>query len=69
MIYFDNASTTAISEPVLEVVYEALKNSYANPSSLHKAGFDVERLVDKARKQVAKALKVQPCLLYTSRCV
>lgn len=64
MIYFDNASTTAVSEPVLEVVYEALKNSYANPSSLHKAGFDVERLVDKARRQVAKALKVQPDDIY-----
>lgn len=64
MIYFDNASTTAISEPVLEAVYDALKNSYANPSSLHKAGFEVERLVDKARRQVAKALKVQPDDIY-----
>ena len=64
MIYFDNASTTAVSEPVLEAVYDALKNSYANPSSLHKAGFQVERLLDKARRQVARALKVQPDDIY-----
>lgn len=58
MIYFDNASTTALSEPVLEIVYNSLKNDYANPSSLHSAGFQVERLVTKAREQVARALKV-----------
>lgn len=58
MIYFDNASTTALSEPVLELVYKMLKEEYANPSSLHSAGFEVEKLITGAREQLAKALRV-----------
>lgn len=57
-IYFDNASTTALSEPVLELVYKMLKDEYANPSSLHSAGFEVEKLITAAREQLAKALRV-----------
>ncbi len=59
MIYFDNASTTALSEPVLELVYNSLKHSYANPSSLHGEGFKVEQLITAAREQLASALKVR----------
>lgn len=58
MIYFDNASTTALSEPVLELVYKMLKDEYANPSSLHSAGFEVEKLITAAREQLAKVLRV-----------
>lgn len=57
-VYFDNASTTALSEPVLELVYKMLKDEYANPSSLHAAGFEVEKLITGAREQLAKALRV-----------
>ena len=64
MIYFDNASTTELSQPVLEAVYEALKNSYYNPSSLHGGGFRVERQMNQARTQIAKALRVQPDEIY-----
>ncbi len=58
MIYFDNASTTALIEPVLDLVYNSLRNSYANPSSLHSEGFKVEKLITKAREQVANAMGV-----------
>lgn len=58
MIYFDNASTTALSEPVLDLVYKMLRDEFANPSSLHSAGFEVEKLITKAREQVAAALRV-----------
>ena len=58
MIYFDNASTTALSDPVYELVCDALKNSFANPSSLHSAGFEVEKLMTKARERVASAMGV-----------
>jgi cysteine desulfurase len=64
MIYFDNASTTALSEPVLDLVYNMLKTEYANPSSLHSAGFEVEKLITKAREQLAKALRVNASDIY-----
>jgi cysteine desulfurase len=64
MIYFDNASTTAVSEPVLELVYDMLKNNYANPSSLHSAGFEVEKLITRSREQIARALRVKSDGIY-----
>lgn len=58
MIYFDNGSTTAISAPVLDIIYNSLKNDFANPSSLHSAGFGVEKMITRARGRIAKALRV-----------
>lgn len=44
VIYFDNGSTTKISEPVYEkFMHDFLKNNFANPSSLHSIGFEAER--------------------------
>ncbi|MGN1318468.1 MAG: cysteine desulfurase family protein [Lachnospirales bacterium] len=64
MIYFDNASTTAISEPVYNVLLDEIKNSFANPSSLHKLGFEVEKKITKAREQIAKVIKAVPNEIY-----
>lgn len=64
MIYFDNASTTPISKPVLEKLNNFLENSFANPSSLHGLGFEVEKQVSNARKQIANALKANPNEIY-----
>ena len=54
MIYFDNGSTTKISEPVYEKLCDFLKNNFANPSSLHSIGFEAEKELIEARKKVAK---------------
>ncbi len=64
MIYFDNASTTKISQPVLNELTEFLKNDFANPSSLHSLGFDVEKKITKARKQIASVIKASPDEIY-----
>lgn len=64
MIYFDNASTTQLTEPVLEAVYKALREDYANPSSLHSEGFRAEKLMNRARRQIAAALKVSADEIY-----
>ncbi|MCC5911635.1 MAG: cysteine desulfurase [Clostridiaceae bacterium] len=55
-VYFDNAATTKPSDEVIEVMIKALRETYGNPSSLHKKGVEVEREIKKARKVVAKAL-------------
>lgn len=64
MIYFDNGSTTKISEPVYEKLCDFLKNNFANPSSLHSIGFEAEKELIEARKKVANALNVTPDEIY-----
>ncbi len=64
MIYFDNASTTKMSDAVIEKTYEFMKNGFANPSSLHGLGFKVEKEIDRARKIIADAIKASPDEIY-----
>lgn len=64
MIYFDNASTTSMADEVLEYMYGFMKSNFANPSSLHSLGFDVEKEINKARKTIASALKATPDEIY-----
>lgn len=64
MIYFDNASTTKVNDTVLEKMYEFMKTGFANPSSLHKLGFEVEKEVTRARKIIAEAIKSEPDEIY-----
>lgn len=59
MIYFDNASTTKMDPDVIEVMNKAMIDSFANPSSLHSLGFDVEKKIRKARASIAKELGVK----------
>ncbi len=64
MIYFDNASTTAVNGEVAELMYDGLKNMFANPSSLHGLGFKSEQAITAARGQVAAAMGVEAKNLY-----
>ncbi len=57
-IYFDNSATTALSEGVKKVMTEAM-DVYGNPSSLHLAGLEAEKLIREARKNVAMALGIR----------
>lgn len=41
-----------------------MKTVYGNPSSLHRLGFDAEKLVTQSRKQIAGALSCYPDELY-----
>ncbi|NMC55851.1 MAG: cysteine desulfurase [Eubacteriaceae bacterium] len=49
MIYFDNAATTQPLTEVIGAIDDALKNHYANSSSLHKTGKQSKELLDDAR--------------------
>lgn len=64
MIYFDNASTTSISDIVADRAYSFIKNDFANPSSLHSLGFNIEKDINKARKIIASILSVNSDELY-----
>ena len=55
IIYADNASTTAMSEGVLEAYTEAVK-FYGNPSTLHREGRRAKRLLTECRRETAQLL-------------
>ena len=60
MIYLDNAATTAVTEPILEVMLPYLKENYGNPSSLYSLGRKSKKAIEIARSQVANAINAEP---------
>ncbi len=54
MIYFDNAASTKPYDEVTDYLYDYMKNSYANPSSLHKFGFECAKTLKYAEQEVLK---------------
>ncbi|SKC91435.1 cysteine desulfurase family protein [Maledivibacter halophilus] len=55
-IYLDNSATTKPKEEVIDIMVKSMKEYYGNPSSLHRKGVEIEKLIKKARKQISKAL-------------
>lgn len=64
MIYFDNAATTKMAEEVINEMNKAFTEAFANPSSLHRQGFEVEKKIKEARKKLARKLGVSDKDLY-----
>lgn len=69
MIYLDNSATTCLCDEAREAMLSAMDN-FANPSSLHKAGQDAQKILTAARKSVAGALGLRSIvpgqILFTS---
>ncbi|MBM7614910.1 cysteine desulfurase family protein [Alkaliphilus hydrothermalis] len=55
-VYLDNAATTKPRKEVVEAMVYAMEELYANPSSLHRKGVEVEKSIKNTRKLIAKAL-------------
>ncbi len=55
-IYFDNSATTAICQEALDQYIEVSKNTFGNPSSLHKKGKEAEDILKAARKSLLSAI-------------
>ncbi len=55
-IYFDNSATTEICASAREAMETMITKLYANPSSLHKAGFDAEKQMSRAREIILSSL-------------
>lgn len=51
--YFDHNATTPITEEILEVHLEALREVYGNASSIHHAGQQARQRLEHARRQLA----------------
>ncbi|MDR1272047.1 MAG: cysteine desulfurase [Clostridiales Family XIII bacterium] len=66
-IYLDNSATTKVYPEVAEAMRQAMTETYANPSSLHKAGQEAERLMKLARQQISFAINSKPAsIIFTS---
>jgi cysteine desulfurase len=57
-IYFDNSATTKMSERAKNKMTRAIDLSWGNPSSLHSAGLDAEKLVSEARGIILSSLGI-----------
>ena len=62
--YLDNSATTKPCEEAVEAAVQAMRAAYGNPSSLHRKGFEAEKLVTEARARLAAALSCDPSELF-----
>lgn len=67
MIYLDNASTTRMTEEVLEEMMPYLKDEYGNPGTTYELGRNAKEAIEKARKRVADFMGADPKnIIFTS---
>ena len=65
--YLDNSATTAVDEDVASLMGELMTKVYGNPSSLHNTGFEAEKRLDTARRDLSKILKCRESeIIFTS---
>lgn len=66
-IYLDNSASTQIDTDVLEYMFQISKDSYANPSSVHRLGQKSRRIMDESRETIAMFLRIKSReLIFTS---
>ncbi len=67
MIYLDYAATTPLDNRVLDAMLPYFRESFGNPSSIHRYGQKAESALDDAREKVAAVLHCRPEeILFTS---
>jgi cysteine desulfurase len=66
MIYLDNAATSPLLGEVLDEMLPYMKESYGNPSSLHKLGRQANNALELARKRIARLINSQGKVVFTS---
>lgn len=66
-IYFDNAATTEMSDIVISVIVDTMKNNYGNPSSTHSFGRNSKSILELSRKFIAEKLNAKTSeIIFTS---
>lgn len=56
MVYLDSSATTRVLDEAVSACIYAMEHEYGNPSSLHKMGFEAEKLIISAKNALAQAL-------------
>ncbi len=66
-IYLDNASTTPLSENVLNIINSTYKNYWHNPSSTYGPGIKCSTYLEKIRANIANIFEAEPeDIIFTS---
>ena len=60
MIYLDSASTTPLSNEVLNEMMPYLTGEYGNPNSIHELGIKSRKAIEEARERVAEIINANP---------
>ena len=55
-IYLDNAATTRVSEKAAKAAYDAMRNDYGNPSSMHMKGVEAEKYIKDAKNTLGRLI-------------
>ena len=63
-IYLDNSATTKPYEEVIQKMVYALSTDYANPSSLHKKGIEVEKNIKAIKQDIARTIGAKDKEIY-----
>ena len=66
--YLDNAATTIVAPDVADVIDRAMREHWANPSSLYAPGARSEEALNAARAVVARSLSCKSRELYFTSC-
>ena len=66
--YLDNAATTIVAPDVADVIDRAMREHWANPSSLYAPGARSEEALNAARAVVARSLGCKSRELYFTSC-
>mgnify|MGYP000652457237 CR=1 FL=1 len=66
--YLDNAATTIVAPEVADVIDKAMREHWANPSSLYGPGARSEEALNAARAAVARTLGCKSRELYFTSC-
>lgn len=67
-VYADNAATTKVSKPVLDVMMPYFTEEYGNASSIYALGRSAKKALETARETVAKAIGAEPSEIYFTSC-
>jgi len=59
-IYFDIAATTPVDPKVATLMSHVMRQTFGNPSSIHKFGQESHSVIERARLQLATALSCEP---------
>jgi cysteine desulfurase len=67
-VYMDHGAACPVDPRVLKVMTPYFSESFGNPSSFHTLGFDAQRVVGRAREQVATLIGAQSSEIVFTSC-
>lgn len=63
-VYLDHAATTPLHPEVLSLMYEFMRDTFGNPSSVHSFGREAKKFIQEARQKVADLIGATPEEIY-----